>query len=293
MMDITSSRISVCVSTVAQFSRFYKTRKVFLQVFFILTLALVPINAFSQCNVSGDIPFDVSNSTSEAYCVICDGPWFRASPLFRVPSGTNKCAFYAAKYTAFTPLGKWNCTLYDVSVNDPGACNNTDSGFINKISFCVQSAPPDADNSVGLFIEGMVGNTELSTDQPAPPCSSAVSSFLGDNPKQEKSTPDSDIFLFDGAGGDEVTLKLETNPQGGNNGGEATLGISGNSLNESTSGMPPLELDVTLPEDGKYSISVEQPRRPKDQRFRGSYILRVTPGTGSIDLIEPTNSVEK
>jgi hypothetical protein len=291
MTDITSSRISVCVSTVSQFSCFHKTRKVFLQVFFILALALFPINAFSQCNVSGNIPFVVSNFINNPYCVVCDGPWGRASPLFRVPAGTNKCVFYAAEYGVFTPLGKWNCTLY--LAGEHGACDETESGLINKIFFCVQGAPPDANNSVGLGIEGGVENPELSTDEPGPPCSSSVFSFLGDNPKQEKSRPDSDVFLFDGAGGDEVTLELETNPQGGNNGGEATLGISGNSLNESTSGMPPLELDVTLPEDGKYSISVEQPRRPKDQRFRGSYILRVTPSTGSIDLIEPANNVEK
>ena len=86
MMDIGSCRLSVCLSNVSQFWCFNKTREVFFQVFSILALASFPINAFAQCDVSGDIPFKVSNFASGgAYCVLCGGPWARATPLFRVP----------------------------------------------------------------------------------------------------------------------------------------------------------------------------------------------------------------
>ena len=294
MMDITSSRIGVFLSSASHFSCFYWSRKLFLQILVILTLASFPVETFSQCNVSGDITFDVSNSTSDDYCVICDGPWFRTSGLFRVSSGTKDCTFYAAKDGVFSLDGLWSCTLYDVDFHDPSGCNSTESGFIAKREFCMYYL--DASCGISLGISGsfppqfMEGGGYCESQ---PPCdSSSVSSFLGDNPKQEKSKPDSDVFLFAGVGGDEVTLRLETNPQEGNNGGEANFAISGNSLNESTSGTPPLEINATLPADGKYSITVEQPKN-SGQRFRGGYLLSLSPTTGSIDLIEPTSSVEK
>ena len=93
--------------------------------------------------------------------------------------------------------------------------------------------------------------------------------------------------------GDEVKLTLEANTQEGNNGGEASLGINDNSLNDEMSGALPLEINATLPADGEYSVNVEQPKNPAGQRFRRSYILRIEASTGSIDLIEPANSVEK
>lgn len=75
-------------------------------------------------------------------------------------------------------------------------------------------------------------------------------------------------------------------------GREASLGISGNSLSDETSGALPLEITATLPADGEYSVSVEQPKNPAGQRFGGNYILSVETSTG-VDLIEPTKSVEK
>jgi hypothetical protein len=272
--------------------RFKSVHMLWRTILVVLILSSYPyhMNAFSQCNVKGDIPFQIRGTASELVCLGCKGPWGRASAILPIPEGPidPPCTFYAAEKTLFSPYGLWECSLRSPIDN---GCTLTGES-VASVVFCVQPAPADADNAdntVYLFTE----NNKLSVEEPAPPCSSSVASFLGDNPKQEKSKRDSDEFLFDGAGGDQVTLRLETNPREGNNGGQASLGIRGNSLNESTSGTPPLELDVTLPGDGEYSITVEQPRRPKDQRFRGSYILSLTPSIGSIDLIEPTNNVEK
>ncbi|MGB7293062.1 MAG: hypothetical protein WBD99_12890 [Thermodesulfobacteriota bacterium] len=251
-----------------------------------LSLSLFPQWArggFPCPDAKGDIPFILKENDSFLLpmCLKCNGPWGRTSGF--QDFDPIPCTFYAAERTLFPPFGKWTCSLFPTGPD--GGCLTPS---MDEVDFCVQPAPPDADNSVQLFIDK---NEKLSVDQPAPPCSSSVSSFLGDNPKQEKSKPDTDEFRFDGAGGDQVTLRLEANPQEGNNGGEASLGISGNSLNESTSGTPPLELEVTLPGDGKYSVAVEQPKNSA-LRFRGSYNLDVESATG-VGLIEPTNNVEK
>lgn len=273
------------------FDRFKSVNMLWRTILFVLILSsyLCQMNAFSQCNVKGDIPFQIRGTASELVCLGCRGPWGRVSAILLIPSGPidPPCTFYAAKKTLFSPYGEWNCSLKSPIGNVCTIPYET----VASVDFCVRPAPTDADNAdntVYLFTD----NNKLFVERPAPPCSSSVASFLGDNPKQEKSKPDSDVFLFDGGDGDEVSLRLDANPQEGNNGGNATLGISGNSLNESTLGTPPLELDVTLPADGEYSIIVEQPKRPKDQRFRGAYILDVESATG-VGLIEPTNNVEK
>ena len=258
-----------------------------LTILFAATIILFPIKANSGVNpctnVSGDIEFVGTNNGIEFLNFICGGPWFR-SGLQQIsfcdpmePPCT--CTFYAAHIDVFSPYGLWTC-----SVKAPST-----EVVLATADFCVEKG----DTKVNLVFDQNENGVSLQVDKPPPPCRSSVSSFLGDNSKQEKSKPDSDVFLFDGETGDQVTLRLEADPQEGNNGGQASLGISGNSLNESTTGTLPLEIEATLPEDGEYSISVEQPRRPKDQRFRGSYMVSVMPTTGSIESIEPTNNVEK
>jgi hypothetical protein len=252
-----------------------------LTILFAVTIILFPVKANSgvpPCNnVSGDIDFVGTNNGSEVFSFQCGGPWLRSGeqqiPFCAPGFPPCTCTFYAANITLFSPYGLWTCNV---------------GGGIATADFCVEKG----DTKVNLVFDSSGGSDFLMVDKPPPPCHSSVSSFLGDNSKQEKSKPDSDVFLFDGKGGDQVTLRLETNPQEGNNGGEASLDISGSSLNEATTGAPPLELEVTLPGDGEYSITVEQ-QKNSAERFRGSYILSVTPSTGSIDLIKPTNSVEK
>jgi hypothetical protein len=254
----------------------------------------VPLSAYSiDCKVSGDIPFSVIKECEACSggCLQCQGPWGRVSPLIDIDDleHNKSCTFYAAADNTFSPWGRWTCIMYE---NTQGFCTTVLTPVLTMKDFCVEKSNGGG-QEVTLKIKADQNDVPdfLEVDKPRPPCEPSVSSFLGDNPKQEKSRPDSDVFLFDGTGGDEVTLRLETDPQLGNNGGKASLAIIGNSLNESTSGALPLEIDATLPADGEYSITVEQPRRPNDQMFRGAYILHVESATG-VDLIEPTNNVE-
>lgn len=260
-------------------------QRINLALLFVLALALFPLEAYPDCNVTGDIPFTVSNKTIKL-CFQCDGPWLRESKVVELNAGQENCKFYAAKITSFSPFGEWDCTVF--SIGSKGKCNTLDP--VTETSVCVDYKGPSPQFTIDVLDRSIHVDSNL--NPPDPVCSSSVSAFLGDNPRQSKSKPDTDVFLFDGADGDEVNLRLEADPQGGHNGSEAILGISGNSLNESTSGTPPLELDVTLPGDGEYSIIVEQPRRPKDQRFRGGYILDVESAMG-VGLIEPSINVEK
>jgi hypothetical protein len=250
-----------------------------------LILISVPLNAYSiDCNVSGDIPFTIDSDDSDIkLCMQCSGPWARASKLVEFEPKDIPCTFYTAKSTIFSPLGLWDCKLYGAT--DSGCVTQS---ILSETQFCVT---PISD---AIFVDLDISPSPptISANFSPPPCkSTSLQSFLGDSFKQEKSKPDSDEFLFDGNAGDEVMLTLRANPKEGNNGGSATMRIIGSSLDESTSGMPPLELDVTLPEDGEYSIIVEQPKKSAE-RFRGSYNLDVESATG-IGLIEPTNNVEK
>jgi len=254
-----------------------------LRFFLFLMLCTLPLKAFSaDCDVTGDLPFNATNNTEGDICLSCLGPWARQSNDVVLSAGLQTCTFYAADKTIFSPFGRWDC---DVKTVEDGKCGDT---FVSGVTFCLT----DNGEPVGL----VVGPTakEISVNFPTGACgSSSVTAFLGDNTKHDTSKRDFDSFLFSGSAGDEVRLRLRPDRQGGNNGGEATLGISGGSLNEETSGKLPLALDATLPEDGDYLVTVGQPRNPGDGRFRGGYSLRVNIPAGSPGLISPANDVEK
>jgi hypothetical protein len=286
-MNLTNLSNRFCSLGLSRFDgRTFNQSRLFL-IMLVVILVLFPLKGFSQCNVSGDIPFLADNNLPSEGCIMCTGPFFRTSDLGIVDAGVQNCEFYAADKGFFSPFGSWECELMIPNPDDQNACD----AFADSVEFCVK----DTSNVIFTFTPNGTDLPTLTVNKPMPNtfgfCPKSVSSFLGDNFKQEKSKPDSDVFLFDGAGGDQVTLRLETNPQEGNNGGEASLDISGSSLNEATTGAPPLELEVTLPGNGEYSITVEQPKNSA-QRFRGSYILNVESAMG-VGLIEPTNNVEK
>ena len=272
-------------SALARFNFTSIPRRRPMQFFIVLALVLIPSKAFPQCDVKGDIPFVVSNASETETCIQCGGPALRASTLFFAEPGLGNCQFYAANKGVFSPFGPWTCNLFGVKGN---AC---DTGvLISSVTFCEQS--DDDPIGVGLTIFNNGRGTFLSVFDKSQDCDEvSAPSFLGDNFKQEKSKPDQDVFLFDGINGDEIRLTLEPDPVEGNNSGEASLSITGNSLNESTSGTPPLEINATLPGDGKYSVIVEQPRKPGGERYRGSYTLKLE--SSNTGTIEATSTVEK
>jgi hypothetical protein len=250
---------------------------------FFLTLYPSTESASVECNASGDIPFVLFNPDhQEDLCIGCSGPWMRESPFIKIP--VNDCKFYAAAINIFSPFGKWSCETF-VTDSD-GAC---DSGNPAKsVNFCLEDFPGGPFVNLTVHPDG-----SITVNASSPPCSTAVSSFLGDNFKQEKSKRDVDEFNINGKEGNEVTLTLESDPQAGNNGGQAILMLTGNSLNDAVSGALPLEITTTLPATGDYSIVVAQPKGPNALRYRGPYWLRIESASGNIDLINPTASVEK
>jgi hypothetical protein len=271
---------------------------VLLMLFLLSALTLFPVEAYSQCNETGDIPFTVSNNvivdkSPLDLCIQCTGPWARASDVCLVKGGVENNEFYATEETIFSPFGKWNCKVYLNSTGMGQNCDIMSEAPSASQDFCLTHNPfgPSVDidmvtgpnTTIELNITGNTSNT---------PCKSSAVSFLGDNSKQERLKRDKDLFYFTGTAGDEVMLTLEDNPDDGNNGGEASLGLTGDSLNEATNGNLPLEINATLPADGVYSISVEQPRNPGGLRYRGGYNLIVDSQTG-VDLIEPDSNVEK
>jgi hypothetical protein len=272
---------------------------VLLMIFLLSVLTLLPVEAYSQCNETGDIPFNVSNNVIVDnqpldLCIQCTGPWARASDVCFVKGGVESNEFYAASETIFSPFGKWNCKAYLNSTGMGQNCDIMSEAPSASQDFCLTHNPfgpsvfidmvtvPNT-TTIKLNITGNTSNT---------PCSPSVVSFLGDNSKQERLKRDKDLFYFTGTAGDEVMLTLEANPDDGNNGGEASLGLTGESLNEATNGNLPLEINATLPADGVYSISVEQPRNPAGLSYRGGYNVLVDSQAG-VDLIEPDGNVEK
>ena len=160
------------------------------------------------------------------------------------------------------------------------------SPVISDVSFCVHFK-----QEVNLTYTDVP--TTLTVDKSFPPCDLRVTSFLGDHPNQERSTRDFDIFQFNGTAGHQVKLRLEADPQAGNNGGQAALRIKGKSVDQQRTGTLPLEITVPLGSMTTYDITVEEARVSPDQRYRGGYILTLESALGDIDTIRPTSSVEK
>ena len=100
-----------------------------------------------------------------------------------------------------------------------------------------------------------------------------------------------DTFLLDVQQEDEITVTVEADGESGNNGGNVGLRIRGNSIDQEVEGVLPLEISVMLPMADTYLIEIKQPKKPKDKRFRGNYILSVESAVG-IESIKPTNDVE-
>ena len=87
-------------------------------------------------------------------------------------------------------------------------------------------------------------------------------------------------YTFDGSSGDEITIRLEADPDGWHRGEKATLILKdktrGVRLLETKKGSLPLELSTPLEADGKYAVYVF--KQPwfwfwRDNSFEGDYIL--------------------
>jgi len=262
-----------------------------------LILILFPLRAFSlDCNVGGDIPFSLRNETGVDICLELFGPWGRWSGPVVVPANTVGCnRFYAANISGLSPFGLW---IFNVDGN-VGLCIRKGTIFkkfcVNKEGFTL------GESSVDIVVRGLYSSEDdiqvsgatvtIPEDQSNPDCGWAAASYLGDKPKH--SGRDRDDFLFDGKAGDEITIILDANLQSGNTGGEASLGLRGNSLNEFVEGVLPQEITATLPSDGQYTVIVNQPDIPRSERYEGDYFLTVQSPTSNVGPLELGDNVER
>jgi hypothetical protein len=103
---------------------------------------------------------------------------------------------------------------------------------------------------------------------------------------------DQDRFEFSGLKGEEVTISLDVDQDGENNGGSrATLRlkdkhIRGVWLHETEKGDLKNQITTTLPADGEYLVIVgEQPHLAKGDPFKGDYCLTVEDASGNLEAV--------
>ena len=94
------------------------------------------------------------------------------------------------------------------------------------------------------------GMNTVEQSQAPSPRRVSVKAWLGDS-RDPSGTPDSDVFHFMGTAGDSVTVRLEADTQGGNNGGEATLRLMGPTARQ-VSGELPKRITAELDATGRY-----------------------------------------
>jgi hypothetical protein len=268
----------------------------FLLIMSFMILTLFPLRAFSlDCNVGGDIAFSLENKTGEDICLRVGGPFFRTSGDVVVPGNTVGCnRFYAADSAGLPPWGLW---VFEVDRNI-GLCIRKGSVFKK---FCLlKEGFTIGQSSVHIVVNGLFSRDDIvisgdtvrvPEDQDNPPCGWGAASYLGDQPRQRGR--DDDDFVFNGIAGEEITITLEANQQSGNNGGIASLGLRGGSLNEFVEGVLPQEITATLPSDGKYSAIVMQPDIPRSERYEGGYYVSVESPTSNVGPLELGKNVER
>lgn len=103
---------------------------------------------------------------------------------------------------------------------------------------------------------------------------------------------DLDVFKFNGAKREQVTIRLAADPTGESSGQNAALTVIGPLMfkRDASPGLPN-ELVITLPRSGSYQISVGNVIVPKP-RFVGGYCLTVESSANAWQTLQPFASVE-
>ena len=282
----------------------------------LLALSVFLTEARADCGQTGDIAFTVTllnpiPSREGGRCFLVKGPWGRFGSV-RIGDLTvgQPCTFYAADDYIWSAYGPWDLVVPNV----PGDCLpivgvvgirkykyitvNRGTNRVNVTleyqpsGFFTIATPTGGNQRAQSFGETATDATNiLEQSQTSSPTELSVNAWLGDS-KDPSGTPDSDMFHFAGEAGDSVTVRLETDPRGGNNGGQATLRFVGPPTKQ-VSGELPKRVDVTLGSTGRYDIVVEQPGEQGEERYRGGYILTVESLQGNVRRLVPSNSVEK
>jgi hypothetical protein len=98
-----------------------------------------------------------------------------------------------------------------------------------------------------------------------------------------------------GNAGDSVTVRLEPDTRGGNNGGDVTLRFVGPPAKEATGPLTvehPKTITVQLDSTGSYDIAVETAGHG-GERYEGGYILTVESAQGKLYELAPFHTIEE
>jgi hypothetical protein len=278
-----------------------------LAIFSFLAVCLIEVRA--DCGVTGDIPFTLTLLRPVDLnddCLYVTGPWGRRSEAvnFSALNVGQPCTFYAADDTILSPWGEWSVVITRPERN--GNC--TKFQFPNRINhtYTLDVQPGNRftldPRAAGYFRLGRGTNRAEDSSETAPDGVESLPSptrvrrlplkaWLGDS-QEPSGAPDSDVFNFMGTAGDSVTVRVQADTEGGNNGGEVTLRLMGPTARQ-VSGELPKRITAELDATGRYEIAVEQAGQNEQQRYRGGYILTVESAQGKIHALIPANSVEK
>jgi len=276
----------------------------FPHILLFLFLAVYPTVARAACGDSGDIPFTVTllnplPSNSNASLSFA-GPFYRsASLVLRDLTVGEPCTFYAAKDTIRSPFGRWLvATRSGSALRFWGfELDRTESG-VNRVDITVD---PLEDNRFDVQISTggrTVEALEETAGQPQVPAIGtaakevSVKAWLGDSTGKPADIPEADGFFFSGTKGDTVTIRMEADTQGGNNGGNVALLFAG-PPGRLVHGTLPRTITVQLASTTKYAIVVKQPLGVGGKDYVGGYILKVESAQGTISSLIPARSVEK
>jgi len=277
----------------------------FPHILLFLFLAVYPTVARAACGDSGDIPFTVTllnplPSNSNASLSFA-GPFYRsASLVLRDLTVGEPCTFYAAKDTVQSPFGGWLvATRSGNALRFWGfELDRTESG-VNRVDITVD---PLEDNRfvVHIYTGGKrtaeaLEETAGQLEAPAGPSAAkevSVKAWLGDSTGNSEGILETDGFFFFGTAGDTVTIRLEADTQGGNNGGNVALALQG-PTGRLVHGTLPKTITAELPSTARYAILVKQPLGVGGKDYVGGYILRVKSAQGKISSLIPARSVEK
>jgi hypothetical protein len=284
----------------------------------------LPTVARGDCGApGGDILFTVTllhpvhHGPNKHNCLFAKGPWGRISSGVNIGDLTvgQPCTFYAPDDNALNVYDLWEIAIYPNCLPLGVIPGLAEKNFFllkrpaNRVNITIDDVPngkwhinvstaggvssgvpaPQRGEAFGEMATG--GTNTLEQNEAPSRTELSVKSWLGDS-QDPSGRPDSDVFHFVGNAGDSVTLRLEADTRGGNNGGHATLRFVGPPARQVT-GELPKRITVELGSTGRYDIAIEQAVGQGERRYRGGYFLTVESSQGDIQRLVPTDSVEK
>jgi hypothetical protein len=263
----------------------------------------------SPSAMAGVANFSVTNNSAQTWNLKCVGPYSRIKGTVVAVGEEDKIWYSPADPIFFTgPYGKWTCgtadpetcaTNFDCEDSGCFCCENGFGGpgvkegpnaCLSVTEFCLLK-DPDPDVSMAISADGTI-----TTNGAMPPCNDAVLATATLGFEVLSSSTDEDNYEFDGQAGDDVTIRVEVDPDVGRAGERATLSIGKDSSEALTGGMMtdalPLEIQMTLPETGTYWVRLSNLGVDPESRFVGGYVLSVSSAADLVSEIRPRDAYD-